>query len=101
MTMVGPWLMQEGNRLRRLDQFASGRGLAQRLPRPARMHQPAQQVVGEPVRCGGHQRPAEPDHRADAHVEPVGVPPAVAVGDGLLDRLAPDRAHPDLDQGDS
>ena len=95
-----PLVDQQRDRFRRLDQLAPGRGLAQRLPGAAGAHQPVQQLVGETVRLRRHQRAAEPDHRADADIEPVSAPPAVAVGDDLLDRLAADRPHPDLHQRD-
>ena len=74
MTITGPWLISMRDRFRRLDQLAPGRGLAQRLPRAAGAHQPMQQIVGETVRLRRHQRAAEPDHRADADVEPVSRP---------------------------
>jgi hypothetical protein len=47
------------------------------------------------------QRATESNHGADANVEPVRVPPVVAIGDRLLDHLAADRSHPDLHQCDA
>ena len=44
---------------------------------------------------------AETDHRANTDVQPVSLPPAIAVGDDLLDRLTADRPHPDLHQRDA
>ena len=75
-----------------------GGGLAQGLPGAAGMDQRVQQLVGQPIRLAADERPAETDHGADADVEPVIAPPAVPVGDDLLDRLAADRPHADLDQ---
>jgi hypothetical protein len=62
------------------------------------MHQPAQEVVREAVWLRRDQGAIETDHRADAHIEPIAAPPAVAVGDHLLDRFAADRSHSDLNQ---
>ena len=98
MTITGPWLIQDCDGFRRLDQFAPGRGLAHGLAcgHAGGVHQPMQQGVVETVRFRCHQRTTETNHRADTDVEPVSVPPAVAVGHDLFDRLATDRPHPDL-----
>ena len=94
-----PLVDEQCDRFRRLDQVAPG-GLAQRLPGAAR-DQPVQQLIAETIRLRRHQRAAETDHPANTDVEPMSLPPAIAVGDDLLDRLTADSPHPDLHQRDA